>query len=194
MHYSEQERSKLIDAMVEEKFRTRKAWNEIADEHKIARKTIYRWRQTEEWQLMEAKWRRILREEARTEVHEIANSMIGVLQDLAYGISGNGEKIGSFTRFSAAKTLLEFVGIDAEFEERKLEQNDQFLDFLKQLKKGPISPQVLAAEVRPGGYLPESIIEANQDMMEERLREDVVEAEFMYTGEDPEEDPPLSTE
>ncbi len=189
--YTDDERSKLIEAMVEEKMRTRQSWDIVCDNHGVSRKTGYRWRQTEEWQIVEAKWRRILREEARTNIHEAAHDMIGILQDLAHGIpSHNGEKIGSFTRYSAAKTLIELVGVGNEVEERVADQNDQFLAFLKKLKlpgSGTVPPSVSAETVRPGGLLPQSVVEDTKEMMRKRLEEDDIDAEFHeigYTSDD----------
>jgi hypothetical protein len=188
--YTDEEKIEKIDAMVETRFRERIPWDQVCEKHGVSRKTAYRWRQTEDWLIAEGKWRRILREEARTNIHETANDMIGILQDLAHGIpAANGERIGSFTRFSAAKTLLEMVGVDNEVAEKQLDQNDQFLDFLKKLKiggGGQAPPTMLAEEVRPGGLLPASVVESTKEMIKKRLEEDDdIDGEFVEITENP---------
>ena len=195
--YTDQERAVLIERMVEMKFRSRKSWDEVCDEVGVSRATSRRWRMTDEWRMVEARWRRILREEARSDVHQIAHDAIGVLQDLMHDAS-----VSPFTRYNCAAKLVDLVGIEDEIEERKADQNDELLDFLKKVGRksnsGSLPPnpmgEILDIEVKPGGLLPDEIVEENMKMLEEFLaqdalaNDDTIDGEFRYTDDESDED------
>lgn len=163
--HTKEEREQLIDSLLEAKARTRASWDEIGEQHGVSRSTIRRWRETDEWKLAEAKWRRILREEARTDVALIGQDMVGVLQDLAHHARSE------FVRYSAAGKLIDIFGIENEIEETRNDQAGELLKFM-QLLNGKsvspvISPEIIEAEVKPGGFLPERVEQENRQMMED---------------------------
>ena len=57
----------LFDRMLEKKSREKLTWTEVARAFRVGRPTLSAWRRTEEWRLAEARWRRILREETRSD-------------------------------------------------------------------------------------------------------------------------------
>lgn len=181
--YTREERIGKIDRMLETKYKDRATWDEVADRHDIARSTIRRWRQSDEWRMAEARWRRIMREEARSDTTMLAQNALGVLQDLMQNARSE------FTRYSAASKVLDLVGVGDEIEESKVDSSNELMKFMQQMKikeserarlrDAGIDPDtILEAEVKPGGMLPEPVVEHNRMLMEQRLAEqDALEAE-----------------
>lgn len=171
--YSAQERAGLIDNIVEEKFRTKDSWDELADRYNVDRSTLWRWRGTDEWKISETRWRRVLREEARTTAAETAGDMLDVLTDLAFNAKSE------FVRMASASKVIDVVGLEDEIEEIKNDQNNEFLDWLKKFKHKPRGT-LLDIEVEPGGFLPPSVIEAN------KIAAETIDAEFTELEDTPE--------
>lgn len=181
--YTKQERNDLIDRMLETKYRQRATWEEVADRHEVSRSTIRRWRLTDEWRMAEARWRRVMREEARSDTTVLGQNALEVLSDLMNNARSE------FTRYSAASKILDLIGVGDEIEEAKVDQSQELMKFMQQmqgrqsqrkkLESAGIDPDnIIDVEVRPGGMLPEVIVEQNRMAMEERLEElDELEAE-----------------
>lgn len=172
--YSKEERIELIDKMLEKKYRDKSTWDEVADAFGVARSTIRRWRLGDEWRMVEARWRRVMREEARSDTTMLAQDALGVLQDLMHTARGD------FTRYSAAAKILDLVGVGDEIEEAKVDQTNELMKFIEKmqgravedakLKAIGIDPDsIIEAEVRPGGLLPEAIVTQNKLVMDEQL-------------------------
>ena len=185
-----------MEALIEEKFRTHKTWEQVCANHSIDRSTKLRWSQTEEWREIEQRYRRMLREELRTDVTQDGRAAVQVLRDLMHGVPGaDGSKVGSFTRYSAAKTLIELVGLEQELEEKTADKVDEIVDFLKAVGREPELPraaiaQHLSVEVLPGGHLPPEIVAENEIMYAQlRADEEAIEAEFkVYNDLSPTQD------
>ena len=172
--YTREERAAKMDRMLETKYKDRATWDEVADRHRVARSTIRRWRQSDEWRMAEARWRRIMREEARSDTTMLAQNALGVLQDLMQNARSE------FTRYSAASKVLDLVGVGDEIEESRADTSSELMKFMQQMKlkesekqrlrDAGIDPDnVIDAEVKPGGLLPEGIVEQNRIRMDERL-------------------------
>lgn len=184
--YSKDEKIRLFDVILEMKFRDKKTWDEIAADQKVARSTIRDWRRTDEWRISEARWRRILREENRSEASEMGNDALGVMQDLMHNARSE------FVRYSAAAKIIDIVGIGDEVEEAKVDQAAELNKFLNEQAKRiekrermmldagiKSEKNLLSLEVKPGGMLPDEITRLNDALVTERLREsDAIEAEF----------------
>lgn len=148
--HTDKERREIIEQMVEERIREESTDEQIAARHNICSRTLRRWKQSDEWREVEHRWRRILREETRSDIAEIASKAVGVLTELALN-----DKVQPFTRMNAAKTLLEFSGVADELEEIKVDQNDELLTFLKQAKASrSVVATVMDIEPLPSGLLP----------------------------------------
>jgi hypothetical protein len=153
--YTKQEREALIGQMIEQRIRTHSTWEQVAANNEVSLRTAERWRKSDEWRQIESKWRRIMREEARTEIGELMSDAIAVLQELMLD-----PKIPPFTRMHCAKTLLEFGGIADESEEIIVDQNDDFLDFLKHLDPSrSVAARVRDIEPLASGLLPPQLQE-----------------------------------
>lgn len=162
-----------FDAILELRFREKLTWDEIAEKRGIARSTILRWRRSEEFQLTEAKWRRLMREETRTETALIGNRMVAILNELAE--SARSE----FVRMTSASKLIDVLGIADEAAESLAEDAGELVRFMKQLRGRQIGPvgEVLEAEVRPGGLLPKPIADLVEAGREAVLSEEPEEEE-----------------
>jgi hypothetical protein len=96
-----------------------------------------------------------MREEARTEIGESMRDAIAVLKELMLD-----PKTPAFTRMNSAKALLEFGGIADEMEEITVDQNDEFIDFLKHLDPSrSVAARVRDLEPLPSGLLPPQLQE-----------------------------------
>jgi hypothetical protein len=136
--------------MVEERIRSRATWEEVAAAHNVPLRTAERWRTTDEWRQAEARWRRILREETRTQIVEVAGQAVEILVELM-----RNPQTPAFTRFNCDKTLLEMVGIDEEIEEIQVDKNDEFMAFLKERQRTPsLVATLMDLEPLDGGLLP----------------------------------------
>lgn len=174
--YGRDERNALIDRMLESKYRERATWEEVADKHGVSRSTIRRWRLTDEWRMAEARWRRVMREEARSDTTVLGQNALDVLSDLMNNARSE------FTRYSAASKILDLIGVGDEIEEAKVDQSQELMKFMQQMQakesrqkrleaSGVGDAAIIDIEVRPGGMLPEAIIEQNRIAMQERLDE-----------------------
>lgn len=174
--YTREQRLELIDKMLETKYKDRVSWEEVADQYGVARSTIRRWRSGDEWRMAEARWRRVLREEARSDTTMLAQDALGVLQDLMHNARGD------FTRYSAASKILELVGVGDEIEESKVDTTNELMKFIEKLSgrenertrlvSAGIDPDtIIDAEVKPGGILPDVVLEQNRVVIEARLAE-----------------------
>lgn len=179
--YTADERVVLIDKLLEARMRSRASWVELSMQFGISRATINRWQQTDEWRQAEARWRRIIREETRTDVAVVGQDMVGVLQDLAH------QARSEFVRYSAASKLLDLFGVGDEIAETQADQTGELLDFFKQLDarnrererlaaQGIDLAAVIDAEVKPGGALPDAIVAQNREIVERALRQEDPEA------------------
>jgi hypothetical protein len=174
--YNQQERLTLIDKMLERKYRGKATWDEIADAFGVARSTIRRWRLGDEWRLAEARWRRVMREEARSDTTMLGQDALGVLQDLMHNARSE------FVRYSSAGKILDLIGVGDEIEETKVDQASELMRFIEKVRTRQTETQhllaqgidpdtVLEAEVRPGGMLPEIVVHQNEEIMAARLAE-----------------------
>lgn len=189
--YNKEEKLRLYDRMLELKYRKRLSWDEIAAKFKVARSTIRDWRQTDEWRLAEARWRRTMREEARSDATLMGQDALGVLADLMHNAKSE------FTRYSAAAKVVDLVGIGDETIEQLTDETSKLSQWLEtglrrkdlqiaRLKAGGLNNQeeLLALEVKPGGLVPDQISKMNDAMAEEKRleregRENALEAEFV---------------
>ena len=153
--YSEQERRALIELMVEQRIRDRATWEQVAAANEVGLRTVERWRTTDEWRQIESRWRRTMREETRTRIAELTGQAVGILRELMLDPT-----TPAFTRMQCAKTLLEFGGIADEMEESTVDQNDEFVDFLKHLVQSrSVVSRILDVEPLPSGRLPPQLQE-----------------------------------
>jgi len=158
--YTEQERQALIEQMVEQRIRDRTSWEQVAADNEVSLRTAERWRKSDEWRQIESRWRRIMREEARTEIGELMSDAIAVLQELMLD-----PKTPAFTRMHCARALLEFGGIANEMEEITVDQNDEFMDFLKHLDPSrSVAARVRDIEPLPSGLLPPQLQEFTTEL------------------------------
>ena len=175
--YTKDERNDLIDRILETRYRHQKTWEECSDIYDMSRSTIQRWRRTDEWQFTEAKWRRIMREETRSDMTGVSQDAKEVLKELMHTARSE------FVRFSSAKTLLDYTGIDQEIEERGLDQKDEILTFLKKveqhtkdkdrLRDAGIDPDtIIDVEAKEGGLLPDEIVVQNTLMAKSLYKDD----------------------
>jgi hypothetical protein len=147
------ERTQLMEQMIEDRIREDATLDVIAQRYGVCQRTVRRWKATDEWRAIETRWRRIMREEGRTEIGESIKGAVEVLNELAHDKS-----VTAFTRMSSARALLEFSGVDQEIEETKVDQHDELLEFLKQVEKRPsISAKIMDIPVLDGGLLPPEI-------------------------------------
>ena len=162
--YAEQERRALIEQMVEQRIRTHSSWEQVAKATNVGLRTAERWRKTDEWRQIESRWRRMLREEARTRIAELAGQAVDVLTTLMLD-----PKTPAFTRMHCAKALLEFGGIADESEELTVDQNGELIDFLKllQTSRSHVS-SVLDIEPLPSGLLPPQLREGTAALSGDR--------------------------
>ena len=118
-------------------------------------RTVERWRKTDEWRQIESRWRRIMREEARTEIGESMPDAIAILKELMLD-----PKTPPFTRMHCAKTLLEFGGIADEMDEITVDHNGELIDFLKHVTQSrSVADRVHDLEPLPSGLLPPQLQE-----------------------------------
>lgn len=184
--FTKQERAELIDRMLETKYRERATWEEVADKHEVSRSTIRRWRLTDEWRMAEARWRRVMREEARSDTTVLGQNALEVLSDLMNNARSE------FTRYSAASKILDLIGVGDEIEEAKVDQSQELMKFMQQMQakqrhtreleaKGIDPATVIDVEVKPGGLLPDAIVQQNRLAMAERFAE-LEELETLVEG------------
>jgi hypothetical protein len=158
--YTEQERRALIEQMVEQRVRTHSSWEQVAKANEVGLRTVERWRQSDEWRQIEYRWRRIMREETRTLITEATGDAVDVLIELLLD-----PKTPAFTRLHCARTLLEFGGVADEMEEITVDQNDEFVAFLKQHKQSrSVVSRVLDIEPLASGLLPPALQEVTADL------------------------------
>jgi hypothetical protein len=144
------ERSKMMEEMIEERIRSGATLEQVAKNHGVCIRTVTRWKATDQWRAIENKWRRIMREESRTEINEAIPDAIAVLSELM-----SDPSVSSFTRMNSAKALLEFSGVADEIEETKVDQHDELLEFLKKVEKRPtMEAGLLDIQVLDGGLIP----------------------------------------
>ncbi len=153
--YTKHERQALIEQMVEQRIRDRTSWELVAKANHVSLRTVERWRTSDEWRQIESRWRRIMREEARTEISELVSDAIAVLKELMLD-----PKTPAFTRMQCARALLEFGGIADERDEITVDQNGELIDFLKQLDPSrSVAARVRDLEPLASGLLPPQLQE-----------------------------------
>jgi hypothetical protein len=84
-----------------------------------------------------------------------------------------------YVRFMAASKIIDMNQVGNEIEEQAADQQKELNDFLLKMAKHKASEML---PVRPGGLLPESIDDANQEYKERKRAEtEAIEAEFHET-------------
>jgi hypothetical protein len=165
--YPEQERQALTERMVEQRIRDHSSWEQVAADNEVSLRTAERWRKSDEWRQIESRWRRIMREEARTEIGELMPDAIAILKELMLD-----PETPPFTRMHCAKTLLEFGGVADETDEITVDHNAEFLDYLKHLDPSrSVAARVRDIEPLPSGLLPPQL----QELATERPREPLLD-------------------
>ena len=183
--YSKQEKERLYDGMLEQKYRYKRTWEETAAQYTVARSAIGDWRRSEAWQLCEAKWRRVLREEARSDAAMLGQDALSVLSELMHSAKSE------FVRYSSASKLVDIIGIGDELEEHRVDQASQLNEFLAKMQQSKHrreamadvaevdNTKILELEVQPGGVLPPEITRMNDALVKRREDEqNALEAEF----------------
>jgi transposase-like protein len=82
--YSKEAKAELFDRILEQKHREKTSWDDLAAAFGVARSTIADWRRSEEWRLAEARWRRIMREETRTDATGLGKDALEVMAHLMH--------------------------------------------------------------------------------------------------------------
>ena len=193
--YTKEEKIQLFDVIMEKKFRDKKTWDEIGADLNVARSTIRDWRRTDEWRMSEARWRRILREENRSDASEMGKDALGVMQDLMHNARSE------FVRYSAAGKIIDILGIGDELEETKMDQTQELNKFTMDIARRKAARErmmidaglssaddLLSLEVKPGGMLPDAITKMNEALIAERMRGDVIDAEFRESDDKEDKD------
>jgi hypothetical protein len=159
------ERRRLIEAMIAQRLRTGRTWDHVAAEHHVSPRTAERWRASDEWRQVEARWRRLLRDEVRTQITAVAGQAVDILVQLMVD-----PETPPFTRFHCAKALLEFAGIADELEERPVDQHDELIDFLrKQHQARAGRATILDVAPLDSGLLPPQMSERTAALTAARL-------------------------
>lgn len=184
--YSKEEKVQLYDKMLEQKYREDRPWDDIAAHFGVARSTIADWRRSDEWRMSEARWRRIMREEARSDATMMGSDALGVLQDLMHNSKSD------FVKYSAAAKVIDITGIGDEIQEAAVDQATELNKFLAQNARSKEirlkmqeqagitgGDDLLMLEVKPGGMLPDKITALNEELIAKRRQEqDILDAEF----------------
>lgn len=168
--YSSRERLDIIERALELRYNKRFNWEEISDTLDVARSTLNEWRKADDWKEADQRWRRMLRDAARGDSAQMLQDAIDVIYDLM-----KTDRSG-YVRFMAASKIIDLNQVGNEIEEAAADQQKELNDFL--LKAARHRVQQLEP-VRPGGLLPETIDEANQEYKQRKQNESkAIEAEF----------------
>lgn len=174
-NYTDKERKEIIEKALELRYNEHKNWLDIADDCFVARSTLNEWRKLDEWKDIDARWRRMLRDEARGSSSQMLSDAVDVMYELM-----KTDKSG-YVRFMAASKIAEWNNVGQELEERIVDQSKELQDFLMRTKQ---KEQTLAT-VQPGGLLPAEIQEKNQEYKKRKIEEtQAIEAEFREVEED----------
>lgn len=168
--YSDKDRKSKIQEALTLRYDARKNWADIADEIEIARSTLNEWRKLDEWKEADAKWRRMLRDDARGDSSQMLPEAIDTLYELM-----KTDKSG-YVRYMAACKIADMNQVGQEIEERVVDQSKELQDFLMRAAQRPAITNIL---VQPGGLLPTEIQEQNEAYKQRKLAEAAsLEAEF----------------
>ena len=178
VRYSDEQRRSLYGQILRlrygpfDKHHKRATWEAIADALDINRSTIQEWRSLEDYQRAEIAYRKLLREEARTDASGMAQTAL----DHLYYLMLNSRS--DFVQLEAAKEITKITQLDKELEEAQLESNQGLVEFqklmlarkekVKKLKGMGIDPNsIIDVEVKPGGFLPDAIVTQNEEIKKE---------------------------
>jgi len=170
--YTDEDRKEKIESALNLRYNERKNWADIAVDIDLARSTLNEWRKSEEWKDADARWRRLLRDDARGDSSQMLPEAIETLYTLMHT-----DKSG-YVRYMSACKIIDMNQVGQEIEERQVDQSKELQDFLlKEVKKR--NNMFADITVQPGGLLPASIQEMNEQYKERKLREmDELEAEY----------------
>lgn len=173
--YSKQEKLERIDQALEMRYERKMNWDEIADTTGVARSTLSAWRKDPEWREADARWRRLLREQARSDAASIVSEMMDGMYELAKTAKSE------YVRFMAMKEVIDINQVANEIEETALDQQKELNEFLQRIGRREATAAVVMSQlpVQPGGLLPESIMSANVGYRDRKRAEaEALEAEF----------------
>lgn len=174
-NYTDEQRKEIIESALNLRYNEHQNWADIADDCLVARSTLSEWRKLDEWKEADARWRRMLRDEARGSSAQMLSDAVNVMYELM-----KTDKSG-YVRFMAATKIAEWNNVGQELEERVIDQSKELQDFLMRTQQ---KREVLAT-VQPGGLLPAEIQEKNQEYKERKIAEtQAIEAEFKEIQED----------
>jgi len=176
--YTDIEKKKLIESALDHRYNNRSNWELIATEIDVARSTLTEWRKSDEWKEADARWRRMLRDQARGDTAQMMEDATDPLYQLMMT-----DKSG-YVRYMAATRILDMNHVGEELEENQADQNKELADFLiKAAKQQLDSAELARLTVNPGGMLPTAIQDMNAEYRERKLSEArAIEAEFRTLG------------
>lgn len=168
--YSSREKNDIMDKALELRYQKRLNWEDISDNLNVARSTLNEWRKTDEWKEADQRWRRMLRDAARGDSAQMLKDAVDVIYELM-----KTDRSG-YVRFMAASKIIDMNQVGNEIEEQAADQQKELNDFLLKMARHKADELL---PVRPGGLLPESIDDANQEYKERKRREaEAIEVEF----------------
>jgi hypothetical protein len=166
----------------------KKTWTEVAEALGVARSTLAEWKGSDEFKALERRYRQQLKDEART---DLASLQERALAHMAYLSENAGSE---HVQFLATQALLEHANLAAEEEEKLQEAQGELVRFQTTLTKikakrelmraaGVEAGSVREARVRPGGLLPEAVVQQNEVIKQLRAGEQDAEEEEAIDAE-----------